>query len=221
MEYLLSWQNLLFLIPIAAGLLLAIGTAMGFGGEAEHDVDTDVDADADADADGDGDSDGDSAGDKALSLFGIGKVPLGVILMTAFLIFGCVGIASNAFLAPLLRAPVLYGLVSLGVAFVTMVLLTGKVARLIGRLMPTTETYTVSKDDLVGVSGTLVLPATATSGLAQVYDHDKNMHQIICISSEGELPQGSEILVIDYNSDKGVYTVVKNPAADAGQPSPA
>lgn len=219
MDYLLSWQNLLFLIPIAAGLLLAIGTAMGFGGEAEHDVDADADADADTDADGDGDSDNDSVGDKALSLFGIGRVPLGIILMTAFLIFGCVGVASNAFLAPLLRAPVLYGLVSLGVAFTAMVLLTGRVARLVSRLMPTTETYTVSKNDLVGVSGTLVLPATATSGLAQVYDHDKNLHQIICVSSEGDLPKGSEILVIDYSAEKGVYTVVKNPAADAGQPS--
>lgn len=52
---LLHWQNLVFLIPLAVGLIFAIGTACGIGGDHDHDIDADHDLDLDHDIDVDAD----------------------------------------------------------------------------------------------------------------------------------------------------------------------
>jgi hypothetical protein len=52
---LLHWQNLVFLIPLAVGLIFALGTAAGIGGDHDHDIDADHDLDLDHDIDIDAD----------------------------------------------------------------------------------------------------------------------------------------------------------------------
>jgi len=62
---LLHWQNLIFLIPLAVGLIFAIGTACGIGGDHDHDLDADHDLDLDHDVEvgHDVDTDHELAGD--------------------------------------------------------------------------------------------------------------------------------------------------------------
>lgn len=222
MDHIFAWQNVIFYIPIAVGIILVFGSA--FGG---HDGDADGDHDADADNDGDirgaGHIDDPSAHHadsaengplhKALSLLGIGRVPLTVVLMMSSLLFGGIGIVMNTLLSAVIGVPWIYGPISIVVAFLGMVTLTGKAAKLLNRFVPTTETYRVSKHDLAGQTGVLLLPANSSDGLAQVKDHEGSIHNVRCRTLRGELPKGGEVLVIEYDEDARVYVVDTNPVS--------
>lgn len=232
MEQLLAWQNLIFYIPIAFGLLMVVGTAMGLGGDHDHDAGHDLDHDVDGDADHglDHDADAESEVDKhvhvhadhtetnllfkAFSVLGVGKVPLSIVLMISSLIFGGAGIIINSFLEPILTLPALYGPVSIAASFALMVVTTGRLANLISRFMPSTETYRVSKDDLCGKIGTLTLPASTKTGWALVKDHEGNLHNIRCRTYKGELPKNSNILVVEYDAATKTYIVAADPMKD-------
>jgi hypothetical protein len=208
--------------------------------DADADVDADLDADADADADADGDIDdyadvhthielasGNaettalakadvSPGQhglvmKSLSMLGLGKVPLTVLLMMSNLIFGGVGIGMNAVLAPIIGVAWIYGLISLAIATISALVLTGGASRLLNRVMPTSETVRITRHGLAGQSGVLLLPADTTGGLAQITDFQGNIHNIRCRTFEGELPKGGPILVVEYDKEKDAYVVAPDP----------
>lgn len=204
----LEWYNLVFFIPIVVGLALIAGSALGLGHDSEHDVSHDVHHDT---GHGDGhDQDGhhdQSNFSKALSILGVGRAPMTVVLMIMSLLFGGIGFISNLLLRPILVTPYVYFWVSFAVAVVGMVVGTGKTARLIARVLPSTETDSVTKYDLVGQSGELMLPADMTTGLASVKAHDGSVHQITCRTNEGSLPKGGEVVVVDYKEDGDVYVV--------------
>jgi len=220
---LLAWQNLLFYIPIGFGLLMVFGMAMGIGHDADGDVDADVDHDLDiihgmggghGGHDGSGDHDVEHSGfARAMSILGIGKVPLSMVLMVSSFVFGGTGIIMNVVLEPVLRTPWIYAWISLCVAFVVMVIVTGGVARFINRYMPTTETYTVTKRGLIGQIGTLVLKAGPDEGLVMVRDKQGSIHQVACRTQTDEIPKGSEVVLVDFDSEKNFYTVVRSDAA--------
>ncbi|MEW5850571.1 MAG: hypothetical protein AB2A00_17425 [Myxococcota bacterium] len=220
MESLLAWHNLIFHIPIATSLLMLLGLAWGAGLDDGH-AEADADADADPDTEADTDADAVHALDVAslvqrtrwrvANALGVGRVPLTLVVMTGGLLFGSTGLLANALLAPVLGAPGVFGPISVAVATCASALLTGQVARLVGRVMPTSETYRVTRGDLVGRSGTLVLPAGPSSGLAQVRDHEGNLHQIRCRTNGEELPKGGEVLVIDHDVKSNTYAVAELP----------
>lgn len=222
MDYIFAWQNIVFFIPIAVGIILVFGSA--FGG---HDADGDHDVDGDADNDGDirgaghiddpshQHADGVEKGllGKALSVLGIGRVPLTMVMMMSSLLFGGIGIVSNTILSALIGVPWIYGPISIVVAFLGMVTLTGKAAQLLNRYMPTTETYRVSKSDLAGQTGVLLLPSDTSEGMAQVKDHEGNIHNVRCRTLKGPMPKGGEILVIEYDEETKTYVVDANPVS--------
>jgi membrane protein implicated in regulation of membrane protease activity len=222
MDRIFAWQNVIFYIPIAVGIILVFGSA--FGG---HDGDADGDHDADADNDGDIRGAGhiddpsehhvDSAENgllhKALSLLGVGRVPLTVVMMMSSLLFGGIGIVMNTILSAVIGVPWIYGPISIVVAFLGMATLTGKAAKLLNRFMPTTETYRVSKHDLAGQTGVLLLPSDTSDGLAQVKDHEGNIHNVQCRTLKGPMPKGGEILVIEYDEETNKYVVDANPVS--------
>lgn len=235
MEQLFAWYNLIFYIPILGGILMAVGSAMGLGGgdagdDMDHDVAHDVADDVGHDLAGDhhvgGDHDTDGgkiihAWDDAhhqpgfvfgvFSILGVGRAPLTVILMLAGLTFGGTGVILNGILAPILVSPWVYVWVSIAGATASMVTLTGMSARAIARLIPTSETYLVKRQDLVGRTGKLVLDATPDSGVLQAYDRERNLHQVTCRTREGRIPSGCEVLVVDYLAEESTYIVEVNP----------
>lgn len=225
----LEWQNLIFYIPVAFGLLMGLGSAFGLGDGHGHDFDGAAGHDAGHEA-GHGHDGGKDAGKSVqkganpldlppadahgfhpigsfLDLLGVGRVPLTLVLMMSALLFGGVGMICNTLIAGAGLDTAHFFWVSIPVAFVAMVSFTGILARGINRVMPTSESYNVTKHDLVGQTGTLVLPTDAARGLAQVRDRQGNVFNVACRTDGAALPGGQEILVIDYVSDKDEFLV--------------
>jgi membrane protein implicated in regulation of membrane protease activity len=207
METLLAWHTLVFYIPVAFGALLALGAAFGLagGGAGAEGPDGDVGADGDSDGAGEAGADGDAGADP-LSLLALGKLPLALRLMLLAFSFGGVGLV----LGPLIRAvapPALGGALSVAVAAIGALVISGTTARLLARRLPLFETETVRRADLVGCEGKLVLPASPAGGLAQVRDRRGNLHQVRCRLEPGapSLPAGSAVLLVDHDQEANVF----------------
>jgi membrane protein implicated in regulation of membrane protease activity len=214
MAPLFAWQGIIFYIPLALGILLVIGWALGgLHHGADHDADPGHDHDHDQRT---GDVARGQAGGllgRTLELLGVGRVPLMVALMIASLYFGGGGIICNTVLASLGLPPSIYSPISVVVAFVAMLLLAGRSARLLGRVMPTSETYLVSRHSFAGCTGRLLTSTDATSGYAQVKDREGNVHNIKCRTTAGTLPKGEEILVVEYDDETKTFLVDANPVS--------
>jgi hypothetical protein len=223
MDHLLAWQNIIFYIPLAVGLLLVFGSA--FSGHvheasAHHDVEHGVEHGQGGSPKDGGALDGSHGHDhdgaffaKALSMFGVGRVPLTVVLMLVSLLFGGIGIIANTILSSFGLPASLYGPIAIAAAFVGMLALTRSAIKLLNRFMPTTETYRVSRHDFAGCTGTLLLPADTASGYAQVKDHEGNVHNIKCRTVQGTLPKGEAILVVKYEQDTQTFLVDTDPTS--------
>lgn len=221
MQELLAWYNIIFILPIGLGIMLALGSALGMGGHdaaADHDMDHDLDHGVDHGTEHDHDASHDHGVGKgpsflmsAASILGVGRAPVMVVLMMATLIFGALGFILNQALKTYLLTPYIYFWISLGVAFFGMILLTGKAASVISHLMPTMETAIVTKHDLVGQCGKLLVPTDAVSGFAQVKDGEGNVHNLPCRTEQGRLATGKDVLVTDYDAKSGKYVVVERP----------
>ncbi len=200
----LAWQNLVFYIPLTAGLLLVLGSAFGMAGH-------DAGADHEYDHDHDGGHGGHGFG-RVLTLLGVGKVPLTVALMTALVLFGGLGIIMNVVLGALGVAPGLIGPISLVAATIYAVILSGQTAKLVARFVPTVESYEIKKQDFAGCTGTLLLPADESSGYAQVKDREGNVHNVKCRTVRGALlAKGASILIIEYDEATRTFVVDANP----------
>lgn len=212
---LIGWHNLLFVIPLAAGALLALVSVAGVGdgGGDGHDAGGDAGDAGDADA---ADHDHHGVGDDLLSLLGVGKVPLSVLLSSAAILFGASGLIANLWLVRSLPDPWVFAWISLAIAAVTATTGTALVARVVARLLRGNEGYQVTKSDLLGRIGTLVLAADASSGFLQVRDDEGNLHQVRCRVESGSLPKGTEVLLVDVESD--LFLVEKNPLTEVTPP---
>ena len=201
-EMLLTWDTLLFVLPIALAIVLGAGALTGLVGEVELDLDTvDVDVDIDVDADADGDGDGEAHSVLAvLAWLGLGRAPLTVLLTIGLLTFGGTGLALRGSIGPIL---------ALAVALVLSPLATSVLGRTIGRYMPTSETYVQTRGALVGCSGFARLPVTGEFGVAQVTDDGGTLRQIRCRIEESDesIDKGGPLVVVDYDETSRTYTV--------------
>jgi hypothetical protein len=189
-------------LPLALGALLAIGNALGLG-DLDFDADVDLDADADLDADGDGDAEGDAG---VLAVLGVGRVPLMVVLTTLFTSFGVVGLSLNRLLTCLLPQT-LASLAALALSAFISVRLTGRVARLIARLLPSVESYASQPEALIGCSGHASLPIDTKFGRASVLDDGGTRHELRCRTTSAPITGGTELVVTDYDASSRLYTV--------------
>jgi len=215
MEWLLRWETLVFVAPLAFGVALVAGLAFGVGVEG--------DADADAEADGELESDAkvhlDAHGHGLLGLLGVGRVPLSMLLLTLSILFGATGLAANALLQE--RLPGVYGLLSLAAAALVSLVGTVRVASFVARVAPTTETYRVRRQDLVGRVGHAIVELTASDGFAQVKDHEGNVQQVRVRTDGPSLAKGATILFVDYSRDGDWYLVAPFDADAPDQASAA
>lgn len=201
MEWLLRWQTLVFLAPLAFGVALVSGLAFGLGADADGDADTDVEADLDSDAK----VHLDAHGNGLLGLLGVGRVPLSMLLLTLSILFGAVGLAVSALLQE--KWPDAYGPISVAVALFVALVGTGRIASFVARVAPTTETYRVRRQDLVGRVGHAIVELTDGDGFAQVKDHEGNVQQVRVRTDGPVIAKGTSILVVDYSREGGWYLV--------------
>lgn len=208
---------------------------------ADHDFDVGADHDVDIGADADADVDHDLAADhdvhvdhhlaphgvehavmhdqplvlRALSVLGFGKVPVSILITCLAVIFGATGLVANGLFGSVLPwnwAPTLYFWPSLGIATVAAFSLTGAFARGLHRVMPTSETYAIRPEDLVGRVGVAVYPLRAGErGVVSVRDDGGTVHQVAARPVDGDIGRDADVILVRYHRQGDYYDVSVSP----------
>jgi len=241
---LLTWWNLIFVLPFSAALIYILfqaftGLGMEHGADVDHDVGTEIGQDVDLDMDHGADLGADYGVDhhfgvehsaefghtgeanaivKALSFFGIGRVPISIVFMTFCFIWGFTGWISNMLLEPVLRYPVVFIWPSIGIALFFTLLLTKWTVKGLSRIMPSTETYGTSNAQLVGKRGKALYEITETSGSVRLRDDYGNLLDIASRVKPGEkpIPPGDNVILMRYDRQKQVFLVKHDLLSDQG-----
>ena len=229
-DWLLGWWNLIFIVPL--GLALAYlfaytlsGWTFGefdFEADADVDVEADVDleADADVDAEHDGprfavDADSEASGSDprpgsvfmhVLSMLGVGRVPLSVILMVLLLAFGTIGFVGNQILRETLGASGVF--VSLPIATLVALAVTAGVSRGLAAVIPV-DTKVVHRRDLVGRRAQVIFRVDEEGGTIVLRDESGDRHQFAARVRPGvaPVPPGEEVVLVRYDADHSHYLV--------------
>lgn len=226
---LLQWWNLIFLLPAFAALLylmlLALGALPAEGGHGDvhlepglhveihgahieiHPGDMPDDFGHDAGHDTD-------PFRGALSLIGVGRIPLSLVLMSFFFLWGFFGWVGNQVFGSLLPSPALFIWPSLAVALIGAGAFTRLLAMRLGRLMPSTESYGASTRELVGRIADVRYAVTETSGTVQLYDAYGTMHEVPARVMPGEpaISAGERVVLWRYDGGEGAYFAVQDDA---------
>ncbi len=219
MDFLLAWYNLIFLLPILMGIVAALAATSGLGIEAGDSDSSGVETESEASHGCDTDSDTDTPDhavevhsdgnlfERALSLLGVGRVPLSIVITVSSLTFGVTGILLNSLLLSLVKIPTLIAGVSVLGSFTVMFLITGALSRWLSKILPSVESYGISHSGLEGRVGTLVLAANTEFGVVHVVDEYHQLHRIQCKTFKGTIPEGTEVIIIKYEESEKVYYV--------------
>lgn len=217
---LLLWQNLIFAMPAVLALvyLLVLGVSGGFGeqdGDAQADHGPAGDHDMSHDAGGEpGDAAGHDIqaaegqaghevnGGAAVSVarfFLLGRVPAAVILVSAMLLWGAIGLAANIAGSAVILSMVL--------AFVGAVLGTRFVAATVAKIMPATESYSVPREALVGQEAVVTYKLTLESGEVRLVDRLGIQRDLPCRSGQDrpEVAAGAAVRLVLYDKDKEAF----------------
>lgn len=214
----LSWWNLIFVLPAVAALLylvlLATGTVAGDTG----DIDADLDpgdfhgvehafGGAGAAPDGEPGSPGGLL--HILSLVGVGRAPLSLLLVSFCFLWGFLGWLGNAIFGAVIASPAVFIWPSLALALVGSLVLTRLLAGGLHRLLPATETYAVSNRQLVGRLANVRYGVTDRMGSAQLYDDQGRMHEVPVriLPGEAPIPAHSSVVLWRYDLDTNTFLV--------------
>ena len=219
-DYLIVSYNVWFTAPLTIVFLLAlfrlITGAMDFG---DADVDADIDADADVDVNADADMDSEIEADTALrspsfdDVFGflnVGRVPLGVVLMSLFATWGIAGLIANALFNVPERPEWVW--MSFVVALFCSFLGTRYISMALSKLLPESE-KAISDVQLLGLSGRVVSgQITTTFGTARVQVPDGPELTVSCRAKSDEATpvKGDTVVLIDYDRAKRIFDVRKS-----------
>lgn len=198
----LNWVTIVFAVPIIVVFLMGVGNFLGFL-NFDHDFDHNYDFHHDIHHEP-------STKDSFLDLFGFGRVPFSIILLTMNMVFGVTGFVSSMILQSLFRFSVIYGPVSIIIAIASTILFTGKICKGIGKIIPSNESYVGLAEDLIGREGIAYTNIDTKFGVAQVRDKNKMLHKIICQSCNpsSSITDGTKIIVLEYNIDNKIYKVI-------------
>lgn len=225
---LLQWWNLIFLLPALAALLylllLALGALPADGDHGDLHLDPSLHLDShDVDFPGElhpGDTVHEvhsGEGDPfrgALSLIGVGRIPLSLLLMSFLFLWGFFGWLANQLFRNVLPSPALFIWPSLAVALVGAGAFTRLFATRLGRLMPATESYGASSRELVGRIADVRYALTESGGTVQLYDAYGTMHEVPARVRPGEptIAAGERVVLWRYDAGAGAYFAVQDEA---------
>ncbi len=153
-----------------------------------------------------------------LEAFGIGRgVPVSVMLPFCLMLWGVLGLVSNQALQPLLRFPAVYVWISMTLSLVGTSLIARSVSGVVARYLQMGQMPSISRERLIGATGTAVFAIDSQGGVADVRDTVGTVHRIPCRVRPGNppIPAGSSVIVADYESDTGRYVVEENPFAES------
>ncbi len=218
-----EWWNLIFELPFLVAFILVLVMATGTL-PLDHDVNVEHHMELSHDmghaADHEMVHGGDHAGHAAehsgdwnvlhlLTLLGVGKVPMALVLMSLSVIWGFVGWTSNLVLGSWV-SPAVFVPISMVLALVGSLVLTRYLALLFARVVPNVETYGVTSERLLGKTGEARYPISETFGEALVRDRYGELHQVSCRTLPGKeaIPSGSKVVLYQYDSDHDLFYAV-------------
>jgi hypothetical protein len=184
----LDWYNLIFNLAFVALLMYGFVAVTGiigdtgdvhagdhdFGG---HDAGGHDAGDHDAGDHGGGHHDGahDHGGLWNFRGFFGRKAPMSVVIMIALLLWGASGLTTNTILGERLRQNEWWVVVSIGVAASVSLLGSAGLSRVIGNVMPTSESYASRPADLVGQTAQVRFDVSQEAGTIQLRDRHGNL----------------------------------------------
>jgi hypothetical protein len=141
-----------------------------------------------------------------LSWLGLGKMPTLIWLATIFLSFGVTGLTIQSLVSSVFGAP-LPAIVAVIPSAIVALWFTGRFGALFARLLPRTETQSVSQRHLGRRAGT-VTQGTARRGTpaeVRVTDRHGNTHYLRAepFRDADEIPEGADVLVIRHRPTGG------------------
>ena len=156
--------------------------------------------------DGHGD---DSIMARVLLILGIGRVPITLLIGVFLLCWGSFGMLANRFFEPVMKFPAVYIWPSMGATFVASFIITRSMAAIVGRLMPGTETYAVSRFDLIGSLGKTIFPTAESTGTVDIKDIYGTLHRVQAKTADSSesIPAGKEVIVVDFDDEDKRFVV--------------
>jgi hypothetical protein len=215
----LEWQNLIFILPMAAGvlyvLLMATGLSVGEHGDlaVDHDIGIDHDVDVGHDVDA-----GHAVPDthlpdaahvhhphllgKALGILGVGKVPISILMISVCFIWGAVGLVLNVVLGTESMWRVA------GYTALAAVVGTRLVAEGLAAILPGEESYYTRREELEGEKGEVLYEVTPVSGTVRLRDPSGNLLDLDCRTcGEERIAAGTQVVIGEYNAAADWFTV--------------
>jgi len=146
-----------------------------------------------------------SVGSHLLYFFGMGRAPLSVLIGSLMIGWGLGGLLATESLEPVMKSPDRFIAPAMVAALIMALVLTKLIGELAARFMPKDETYGVTRDALVGLTGTVVYPVSDTMGRVHVFDEHRTLHVETARlrTGNGPIPRGKEVLVVGISSGEG------------------
>lgn len=146
---------------------------------------------------------------KILWALGLRQVPITLVFGIFLLCWGALGLAVNRTLEGILRYPAVYVLPSVGITFVASAFVTRIMTSIVARVMPGTESYAVTRFDMIGTLGRTVYKVTETTGTVNIKDSYGTVHREQCKTETGAEPitANTEVIVIDYDEEDKRFVV--------------
>ena len=138
-----------------------------------------------------------------MTFFGVGRVPLSVLLMVLLMAWGATGFIVNQIVGPRLGAGPRAAILSIPVAALVSLALTRLLARAIDRWLPLNETTARRRHELLGRSGEAIFAINRQFGLAAVRDDRGELYQVPCQLDpklEGPIAKGSKVRLVAYSA---------------------
>lgn len=143
----------------------------------------------------------DSFLNRLLLVLGFGTVPITLIFGIFLLCWGAFGLVTNRVLGGILVYPAVYVWPSIGITFVVSSLFTRMSAAVIGRFMPGTETFGVTRFEMIGSIGHAVYAVSENAGTVNISDTYGTVHRVQAKTEAGaeSIPSGAEVIAVDFD----------------------
>lgn len=221
MEF-LEWWNLIFILPFLGGICYLVLMLASGSSAMEQEVEVDLEGEVDL-----GEIINEPSLDvdtepglvfEALSFLGIGKIPMSIIILTFCFLWGFFGWIGNQIFRQILPSPGLFIWPSLGVALLSSIFGTRWLATVLAKIMPQTETYAVSNQQLVGKRAQALFNITEEFGRARLRDNSGNLIGVPCRVGPGEreIPSGSRVVLLHYDAERKLFLVRPDPMEELG-----
>jgi hypothetical protein len=173
------------------------------------------------------------AAGQLLGFFGVGRAPITIVIGSMMIGWGFCGTVALEILRPMLGSPALFVGPSALVAGVGAMICAKVFGELAARVMPRDESYAISREGLLGLTGKVVYEVTESGGRVHVFDQFRTLHVTPARVAPGAAPleKGTEVIVAAMDPQRRFLVVeplgfsmekpkVRTPSAASGAQRP-